>query len=139
VFEPGRQRQDWRARVVVGLDTSSSIDALTLEMFAAEVDGIAARSGAEVHLLGFDEAVHHEERLRAGLRGAVQGLTLRSGGGTDYRPVIAHAARLAPSALILLTDLDGPTGPPPPWPVIWAGPEGKCPEPPFGTLVEISC
>lgn len=138
VFEPGRARQDHRPRVVIGLDTSSSIDGLTLRLFAAEAEGIARRTGAEVHLLAFDEAVHAEARLDPqGWDGLRRG-ALRTGGGTDYADLFARAARLAPSILVVLTDLDAPLPPAPRCPLVWAVPAAIPPvDPPYGRVLRI--
>ena len=48
-----------------------------------------------------------------------------SGGGTDFRPAIAEAAKWKPDLLIYLTDLEGDAGDEPAFPVLWAVPEGK--------------
>lgn len=133
VFQPGRARGDRRARIVVGLDTSSSIDDLTLSLFRAETEGISRRSGAEVHVLAFDEAVHMSLSLGDG---TWRDVPLRTGGGTDYRPVIAAAASLDPSVLVMLTDLDAEFGPAPRFPVIWAVP-GRASAVPFGRVLAI--
>jgi predicted metal-dependent peptidase len=136
VFQPGRQRSTWRPRIVVGIDTSSSIDALTLRLFVAEAEGIARRTGAETHLLAFDTQIHHEERLRPGQRLLLEGLSLRTGGGTDFGAALARAAQLAPSIVVLLTDLDGPVGTAPRSPVLWVVQDGA-PEAPFGRVLRI--
>ena len=59
---------------------------------------------------------------------------LRSGGGTDFEPALARAAQHAPSLAVILTDLDGPTGPAPRFPMIWATP-GEAP--PFGRVLRL--
>ncbi len=138
VFQPGRARDARRARVAIGLDTSSSVDDLTLALFAAEAAGIARRTGAETLVLGFDETVHTEVAMGPGRwETAITGAEMRRDGGTDFRPLIARAAELAPSILVILSDLDGPTGPPPRVPVIWAVPGGHDVTPPFGRLVRL--
>jgi hypothetical protein len=93
-FQPGRARQSDRPRIAIGLDTSSSIDPLTLSLFVAEAEGIVRRTGAEAHLLAFDEAVHEARRLDGGLDGP-RDVALRTGGGTDFAPVLEAAGRLA--------------------------------------------
>ena len=136
VFEPGRARDGTRPRVVVALDTSSSIDALTQSLFFAEVQGLARRTGAEVHLLAFDEEVFETRRID-GVGAPLAGLELRRGGGTDFVPVFAAARRLDPSILVLLTDLDAPAPDAPRFPVIWAVP-GRAPvSAPFGRVLRI--
>lgn len=135
-FEPGRARLDHRPRLVIGLDTSSSIDGLTLRMLLAEAESITRRSGAEAHLLAFDTAVSAQDRLDAPGWAALRDLSLRQGGGTDYADLFAKADRMTPSVLVVLTDLDAPLPPAPRWPVIWAVPNSPAP-PPYGRLVTL--
>ncbi len=136
VFQPGRARMDARPRLVVGLDTSSSIDALALRLFLAEAEGIARRTGAEVHLMGFDEAVFIEKRLDpAGWQG-LRDLQMRRGGGTDYADLFDRAGRKAPSLLVVLSDLDASLPPVPGFPVLWAVPRAVA-APPFGRVLVI--
>ncbi len=136
VFEPGRARDARRPRVAIGLDTSSSIDPMTLALFSAEAEGVSRRTGAEAHLLAFDEDVHEQRQLGAG-SWSLTGADLRTGGGTDFAPVMEAAARLQPSILIMLTDLDAPFGPAPSFPVLWAVPGRSAPETPFGRVLLI--
>jgi predicted metal-dependent peptidase len=89
-FQPGRARQSDRPRIAIGLDTSSSIDPLTLSLFVAEAEGIVRRTGAEAHLLAFDEAVHEARRIDARAGGG-SGRGARTGGGTDFAPVLEAA------------------------------------------------
>jgi hypothetical protein len=58
------------------------------------------------------------------------------GGGTDFRPAIAEAAKWKPDLLIYLTDLEGDDGDEPSFPVFCAAPEGKA-EAPWGKIVEL--
>jgi predicted metal-dependent peptidase len=136
VFEPGLRRSSQRPRIVVGLDTSSSIDAQTLRLFWAEALGIARRTGAEVHLLAFDEAVHASSPLDpAAWRGPMPE-QVRTGGGTDFTDLFRHTARLQPSILVVLTDMDASFPAAPRFPVVWAVP-GRVESPPFGRLIRI--
>ncbi|PWK60575.1 vWA domain-containing protein [Roseicyclus mahoneyensis] len=136
VYEPGRARMDTRPRLVVALDTSSSIDAQMLRLFTAEAEGIARRTGAEVHLFGFDEAVFVEKRIDPlGWQG-MRDLPLRTGGGTDYVDLFEKAGKKAPSMLVVLTDLDAPLPPAPGFAVLWAVPRAVA-SPPYGRLLVI--
>lgn len=135
VFEPGYHRTSHRPRIVVGVDTSSSIDPQTLRLFWAEVTGISRRTGAEVHLLAFDELVHLERRLEPYAPRDIAHQVL-TGGGTDYTDLFSKAARLHPSILVVLTDLDAPIPPEPGFPVVWAVPRGV-ETPAFGKLLVI--
>ncbi|OAN76808.1 hypothetical protein A8B78_15065 [Jannaschia sp. EhC01] len=137
VFQPGQARDAFRPRVVVGLDTSSSIEATTLSLFCQETEGVSRRSGAEVHLLAFDECVHAARRLDAGGWRSLRQNPVRTGGGTDYAPVFEAAMRLHPSILVMLTDLDAPFGPAPRFPVLWVVPARGTKEVPFGRVLEV--
>lgn len=135
-YQPGRARMDTRPRLVVGLDTSSSIDAQAMGLFAAEAEGIARRTGAEVHLMGFDEAVFLTQRLDPTGWQGLQGLAMRRGGGTDYADLFDKAAKLAPAMLVVLSDLDAKLPPAPGFPVLWAVPR-KVAAPPYGRVLVI--
>jgi len=136
-FEPGRQRMDHRARIVIGLDTSSSIDAQTLRLFAAEAEGITRRTGAEAHLLAFDEVVFSHQRLNPEHWTKLRLGALRTGGGTAYDDLFAKAARIQPSLAVILTDLDAPLPPKPPFGVLWAVPAAPATMPAFGRVLVI--
>ncbi|MEL6958855.1 MAG: VWA-like domain-containing protein [Pseudomonadota bacterium] len=127
-FDPAILRNQRRPRLVVALDTSSSIRDVTLELFASEALSILRRTGAEAHLLGFDTEVHSAIRLRSA--SDLQSLDLKRGGGTDFGPVLAEAEALDPSLIIVLTDLDAPTPSRIRAPLIWAVPTepAKVPE-----------
>ncbi|MBF9060809.1 hypothetical protein HKCCSP123_16630, partial [Rhodobacterales bacterium HKCCSP123] len=136
VFEPGRARMDTRPRLVVGLDTSSSIDAQTLRLFTAEAEGVTRRTGAEVHLMAFDEAVFREDRLDPSGWQGLREAEVRTGGGTDYADLFDKAGRRDPSMLIVLTDLDADLPPAPSFPVLWAVPR-RVEAPGFGRVLVI--
>ncbi|MDM7932876.1 VWA-like domain-containing protein [Tabrizicola sp.] len=122
VYEPGRARLDHRARIVIGLDTSSSISPQTLRLFTAEAEAIARRTGAEAHLMAFDETVFAQERLDPNGWHALRETGLRSGGGTCFDDLFEKAGRIRPSITVVLTDLDAPLPPAPGFPVLWAVP-----------------
>ncbi|TVS02269.1 MAG: hypothetical protein EA407_10200 [Rhodobacteraceae bacterium] len=127
-------------RLVVALDCSGSIAPVTLRLFMAEIIGITRRMQAELRLLIFDEGIRDEMVLSSDrARAALETLTLPEGGGTDFRPVIARAAELTPSALVVLSDLDGPFGPTPRrLKTIWASPAPEPPSPPFGHILSLA-
>jgi len=133
VFEPGLAREQNRPRLVIGLDTSSSIRKATLDMFAAEAISIVRRTGAEAHLLAFDTEVHGKHRLHSAE--AIAALVLRQGGGTDLEPFLAEAQSLNPSIIVVLTDLDAPTKTLVSVPVLWAVPSTPKLAPGFGDVL----
>lgn len=139
-FQPGLRRRTEQPRVVIGMDASGSIDDTRLALFMAEVTGIARRCGAELHLIQFDEAVQTQVRLDPhGWQAQLAALPLARGGGTDFGPALAAALALDPSAIVVLTDLDGPFGPAPRGvSVIWAVPAAlDPPAPPFGRVLSL--
>ncbi|MEM8803753.1 MAG: VWA-like domain-containing protein [Pseudomonadota bacterium] len=133
VFEPGLVRDEKRPRLVIALDTSSSIRADVLAMFAAEAISMVRRTGAEAHLLGFDTEVHSRSRVTNA--DALGALAMRSGGGTDYGTVLAEADGLAPSIIAVLTDLDAPTSFAVAAPVLWVVPSAPKVTPSIGTVL----
>lgn len=135
-FEPGQMREARRPRLVIGLDTSSSISDGELDLFASETRSIQRRMGAETHLLAFDTQVHLNTRLAPQTR--FPDIAFRRGGGTAFGEVIEVAEKLDASALVVLTDLDGPMGAAPRFPVIWAVPGAPAPSAPFGTVVPLT-
>ena len=132
-FEPGFARDIECPRVVIALDTSSSVTDTQIDLFASEALGIQRRSTAEVHVIGFDTEVHAQLKLTS--PDAIKRLELRRGGGTDFGPIFDAAQKLDPSLLVVLTDLDAPLPPTPRFPVIWAVPEAVSREPGFGTVL----
>ena len=139
VFEPGQARNRLRPRIVVGLDSSGSVSDVILSLFAAEVAGIARRSGAQTHLLCFDETVYHHVVLKPGqCENALTSTELRRDGGTSFRDVIDEARKIDPSIAVILTDLDGPFGPPPRFDVVWATPRPTWSVPPFGKVLSLA-
>ncbi len=133
VFEPGVARTDRRPRLVICLDTSSSISAQWLNLFAAEALSMIRRTGAEGHLLGFDTEVHSRTAFLNPTTLAF--LEMRTDGGTDYAPALTEAQSFDPSLIIMLTDLDAPTGPIPSAPVLWVVPWAPKQEPLYGDLL----
>ena len=139
VFEPGQARNRKRPRIVVGLDSSGSVSDTVLSLFAAEVAGIARRSGAETHLLCFDETVYHHAILTPGqCENALTSADFQRDGGTSFRDVMVEARKIDPSIVVILTDLDGPFGPPPPFDVVWATPRASWSVPPFGKVLSLA-
>jgi hypothetical protein len=139
-FRPGTMQKRTVPRIGLGLDTSSSVDDLRMDMFLAEIGGIARRCGAEIVVLPFDEQVEPPFVLAPGEGPQQLGrLQTRRGGGTDFRPLLTLAAGLQLSALVVLTDLEGETGTVPPGlPVIWAVPGHTHRRPARGQLVVLT-
>lgn len=137
-WQPGRSRLDHRPRLVIGLDTSGSVDPATLRLLAAEAEGIARRTGAEAHLLAFDTEVHAVRRLDPAGWAGLSGAGLRQGGGTDYRDLFARAAALRPALAVILTDLQAPLPPRPGFAILWAVPEAPAAPPAYGRVLSLA-
>ncbi|MEM8691057.1 MAG: VWA-like domain-containing protein [Pseudomonadota bacterium] len=139
VFEPGFLRDARRPKIVIALDTSSSVDDLTLSLFAGEAAGVARRTGAKCIILGFDTQLHSEEVMGGGTwETRLTAFQMRRGGGTSFVPVMDRVRQIAPSIAIILTDLEGPHGDPPGVPVLWAVPETDPGTAPFGDVLCLS-
>jgi predicted metal-dependent peptidase len=125
-------------RIALAVDTSGSIDEALLRRFAAEVAAILDQAEPLLRLIVCDADVHQVYDF-SGREGAkmLRGFRFRGGGGTDFRPAIAEAAKWTPDLLIYLTDLEGDAGDEPSFPVLWAVPEGKA-QAPWGKIVELN-
>lgn len=124
-------------RIALAVDTSGSIEESLLRRFAAEVASVLEKTEPLLRLIVCDADVHQILDF-SGRDGAklLRGFKFRGGGGTDFRPAIAEAARWKPDMLIYLTDLEGEAGEEPTFPVLWAVPKGKS-EAPWGKAVEL--
>jgi len=131
--------------VVVGFDTSMSIDDITVSVFGGETrDVIDEAQPIRTHVVYCDTRVAHVDTFE---QGDPVEIVPHGGGGTDFRPVFEYADSLdePPAALIYLTDLMGDFPEhAPDYPVFWATvkPLRELPEyyhPPFGEVVEIDC
>ena len=127
-------------RLVVGLDTSGSINAQQIQAFLGEVTGILwSIGGIDLTLYVCDADVHAVWRLtpQDPIPDKIPG-----GGGTDFRPVFDRIAKdydTPPDALVFFTDSDGafPEAPPD-YPVLWIvdGPPELQERVPWGEVVE---
>lgn len=139
-FQPATARQSPAPRLVIALDTSSSITDDALSLLMGEVASISRRTRAEIHLIPFDDSPAPPLRLDpATWATQLRALNAPRNGGTDFAPAVTAAATLNPSILIILTDLEAPLPPPPRFPVIWAVPDAcHAPQPAWGTLLDLS-
>lgn len=110
-------------RLVVAIDVSGSTLAC-LPQFLGELTGILASGAVEtVRILAFDAALQLDTVLAASDIAAVNRLSLRGGGGTDFRPVFAQLQDNGepPDGVIVLTDGFGRAPKSAPgYPVFWA-------------------
>ena len=81
----------------LAMDTSGSIGESLLRRFAAEVAAILAQTEPLLRLIVCDADVHqiYDFSGREGAK-ALRGFRFKDGGGTDFRPAIAEAAKWEP-------------------------------------------
>lgn len=104
-------------RVAVIVDTSGSISGPILNAFAAEIRSIAASVRPEkVTVIYADAEVNHVDEFG---RGEEIVIKPHGGGGTDFRPAVDLLNQDPPMAAVYLTDLCGPTGDEPDFPMLW--------------------
>ncbi len=122
-------------RVALVIDVSGSIDEQLLKQFTHEIEAIVRRQAAGLILIIGDDRVRKTVVFESG-RVALDNLEFAGGGGTDFSPLLAEAIRHHPDIGIILTDLDGPAGSSPPFPVVWAVPAVRAQAvPPFGRIL----
>jgi predicted metal-dependent peptidase len=105
--------------IVIGIDTSASIDQEQLDVFAAEMTGIAAECHPEkVHVIYCDAKVQSEEEFEQD-----EDIVLRAkgGGGTDLTKCLdwVNEKQIEPACVVIFTDMLTPFGRPQEFPVIW--------------------
>jgi predicted metal-dependent peptidase len=140
IYAPGRSGHGTGV-VVIGVDTSGSIGAKTLDMFLAEVSGILEDvKPKQLFLVWCDAKVGRvDECDEVSDLNAIRAKGMPGGGGTDFRPVFneINDLGLVPECLVYLTDGLG-TFPDraPAYPVVWGSiyPASKYP---FGDVVEV--
>jgi predicted metal-dependent peptidase len=128
-------RSEQCGHILVAVDTSGSIDDVTLSQFAAEINAIMNEAQPErITVVYCDARVQHVDTF---YRGDIVTLTMHGGGGTDFRPVFDHVAAMdeSPIAIVYLTDLEGtfPSGSE--VPTLWVATSSKVA--PFGETVNI--
>jgi predicted metal-dependent peptidase len=130
-------RSEQLGAIAVIVDTSGSIDDVTLAKFAAEINAIADElQPARIHVVYADAAVNAAETFEQG-----EPVELRpmGGGGTDFAPALEAVDTMdePPVCAVYLTDLAGSfPSEPPALPVLWAV-TGTIEAAPFGEVVGI--
>lgn len=122
-------KSDSVSDIVIGIDTSGSIDQNLLVKFISEVKGILGCYPSVKAHIGICDADLHSW-LDVDNNTPVEKIIeeLKGGGGTDFRPVFDKANKdfTTPSAMVFLTDTYG-TFPEttPDYPVLWVIPENE--------------
>ena len=137
VYLPGL-RGDELGDVVLAVDTSGSVGARELGVFAREAEAVLAAYDCTLTVVYHDTHVRGVEAW-ASSDGPLT-LTPVGGGGTSHVGVFDWLDRsgLTPACVVCLTDLDTrfPAAPPA-VPVVWAAVGGGTTMPPFGLRVDI--
>lgn len=124
--------------IVIGIDTSGSIDKEMLNQFAGEITGILEDYATTCHVIYCDAGVANVQEFTQD--DLPLKLDPKGGGGTDFRPVFdwIRETNTDLCCLIYLTDLCG-TFPevPPEYPVLWAVMGGYDIKAPFGETIPI--
>ncbi|MEM1232404.1 MAG: VWA-like domain-containing protein, partial [Pseudomonadota bacterium] len=121
-WEPGVITSRSVPRLALILDLSGSIDDALLERFATHIDAITRQLQAQIVLIAGDDQVRYEAVHEPGQCGLGTLPEMPGGGGTNFVPLIAAAARHHPDQAVVLTDLQGPAGAAPGFAVLWAVP-----------------
>lgn len=131
--------------IVIGIDTSGSIQQRDLDKFAGELSGILEDFGGMTATVIYCDAKVHPEATQTFTPDDLPiELKPHGGGGTRFSPLFAEVERLGlePRALVYFTDLwchDYPEQQPA-YPVLWAkwdAGHGSGNAPPWGRVVEL--
>jgi predicted metal-dependent peptidase len=129
-------RSEAMGPIAVAIDTSGSIDQVTLNQFAAELQSIVDETKpARVHVIYCDAKV---QRIDTFEQDDVIEMHPKGGGGTAFAPAIDAAEQFdePPVALVYLTDLMGSfRTEPPSMPVLWTVTGSGFSAPPYGEVV----
>ena len=140
-YRPGVKPMGGKARILVGADNSMSISDDVLKIFAAEIASIGKKTGAEIHLVVFDDGILSNTKLKGvDYENEMKKTKFGRGGGTNFIPLMELAAEIDPSIIVVLTDLYGPFGSGPAnkkLPVVWATPESNHPDAPYGRVITL--
>ena len=123
---------------MIAVDTSGPIDQATLDVFAAEANGILECNPCRVEVVYCDARVQHVDEWTPG-EGPLT-LATHGGGGTDHSPVWEHVSQMdeEPAAIVCLTDGLTDVGTPPDVPVLWAIVGNPSFDAPFGRILHVT-
>ena len=138
-FEPGRDYPKKSARIGLAIDTSLSMTDEILKRVVGEVAAIMRQTNASILLLTADTDVTSSVELR-GVDGerTLRNFSCKGRGGTNFAPALAAMRAWKPDVAVYLTDLEGPCGEKPLFPVMWAVIPGyDHAAAPFGRIVHL--
>ena len=124
--------------VVMGVDTSGSIDhKLMVQFFSEAAAVLGLLRPTKTHVISCDAAVGDHLTFEPGQAFVIPQVRR---GGTSFKPVFELVERegITPACLIYLTDLDGDfPDSEPRYPVLWVVKEGRMGAAPFGEIVKL--
>jgi predicted metal-dependent peptidase len=126
--------------IVIGVDTSGSINQDELKQFAGEIDDILNQYPTTLTVIYCDTKVNHIETFTAENRPIR--LEAKGGGGTKFHPVFDHVNLMddEPACVVYLTDMEcreKDFGKEPDYPVLWVNTGDRCKQPPFGEMIRL--
>lgn len=134
-WQPGTSYSRHTPRLCVMVDVSGSVEERLMLRFANEIDRIIRTFRTEALLIIGDDQVRERHKLKSGVN-ELRGIQFNGGGATNFVPLIAEASTYKPDIGLFLTDLEGPAGDPPAWPIVWAVPvEANVQPVPFGQRI----
>ena len=135
-----RRKRDGIGLLVVGRDTSGSIDRTLCAEFTAQVNLLCAEVGCEAIVIDCDTEICAEYRVGHGDEAP---LDAKGGGGTSFDPVFARVAQLIEdgehiAGLVYLTDGDGDVSvTETDYPVLWGVYGGRTAPMPLGRTIAV--
>lgn len=134
-WQPGTSYSRNSPRLCIMVDVSGSVNDRLMQRFANEIDRIIRTYRTEVMLIIGDDKVREKHRLQNGVA-ELRAIEFNGGGGTDFVPLLNAANLFKPDIGLFLTDLEGPAGDAPVWPVVWAVPIEATAQPvPYGQRI----
>ena len=134
-WQPGTSCSRTSPRLCILVDVSGSIEDALLQRFSNEIDRIVRTFNTETLLLIGDDRVRERHRLKSGVA-QLRAVQFSGGGGTDFVPMIEAAGEFKPDIGVFLSDLEGPAGDAPAWPIVWAVPiEANAQPVPYGQRI----
>ena len=134
-WQPGTSYSRLAPRLCILVDVSGSVADSLMQRFSNEIDRMIRTFNTEALLLIGDDCVRERHRLKSGVA-ELRTIDFTGGGGTDFVPMISAASEFKPDIGVFLSDLEGPAGDSPAWPIIWAVPVEASAHPvPFGRKI----
>jgi len=134
-WQPGSSYSRNAPRLCVMVDVSGSVEEKLMQRFSNEIDRIIRTFRTDALLIIGDDQVREQHSLKSGVD-ELRNIQFTGGGATDFVPLIAAASAYKPDIGLFLTDLEGPAGDMPSWPIVWAVPvEANVQPVPFGQRI----